>query len=129
LKRTFLQAKSIAVSSSISGVYVSTELVQKLGIADAVKSKIRTIERERVGAVVARGEAEIGIQQVSELRPIAGIDFLGELPAAVQRVTLLAAGVGAHAKNPDGARAYITFLTSPAVASTIMKSGLEPVRR
>src|SRR5262249_41486169 len=90
LRSTLLQAKSIAISTSISGVYVSGELVQRLGIADQVAAKIRRIEGERVGAVVARGEAEIGVQQVSELLPIKGIDYLGPLPSAVQRVTLLA---------------------------------------
>lgn len=70
LKRTLLAAKSIAYSASISGDYVSTEMFGRLGIADQVAAKSRRIERERVGAVVARGEAEIGFQQVSELLPI-----------------------------------------------------------
>ena len=74
LKRTLVEAKSIAYSSSISGVYLSTELFQRLGVADQVLPKSRRIDGERVGAVVARGEAEIGFQQVSELVPIAGID-------------------------------------------------------
>jgi molybdate transport system substrate-binding protein len=129
LKRALLQAKSIAISSSISGAYISGELLKRLGIADQVTKKIQTIERERVGAVVARGDAELGFQQVSELLPVKGIDVLGPLPADVQRVTLLAAGVGAHAKNPDGARAFIRFLTSPAVTAVVTKSGLEPVSR
>jgi molybdate transport system substrate-binding protein len=129
LKRALLQAKSIAISSSISGVYISGELLKRLGIADQVAKKIKMIEGERVGAVVARGDAELGFQQVSELLPVRGIDFLGPLPSDVQRVTILAAGVGARAKNPDGARAFITFLTSPAVATVITKSGLETVSR
>src|SRR5882724_4350306 len=74
LKRTLLQAKSIAYSSSVSGLYLSTELFQSLGIADQVAAKSKRVERERVGAVVARGEAEIGFQQVSELLPIQGIE-------------------------------------------------------
>ncbi len=129
LKRAMLQAKSIAISSSISGVYISGEMLKRLGIADQVAKKIQTIEGERVGAVVARGAAELGFQQVSELLPVSGIDYLGPLPSDVQRVTLLAAGVGAHAKNPDGARAFLKFLTSPAVATVVTKSGLEPVSR
>lgn len=127
LKNTLLRAKSIAISSSISGVYIANELLQKLGIADQVRSKIKTIEKERVGTVVARGEAEIGFQQVSELLPIKGIDYVGPLPAAVQRVTLLAAGVGAKAADPDAARAYITYLASPAVQAVVKKSGLEAI--
>src|SRR5882724_3542915 len=93
LKRTLLQAKSIAYSASVSGDYLSTELLQRLGIADQVLSKCRRIERERVGAVVARGEAEIGFQQVSELLPIQGIEYVGPIPAEVQRVTVFSAGV------------------------------------
>ena len=125
LKHTLLRARSIAVSSSISGIYISTELVQKLGIADQVRPKIQTIDKERVGAVVARGDADIGFQQVSELLPVSGIDYLGPLPAAVQRVTLLAAGVGTNAKEPEAARAYIGFLASTAARAVISKSGLE----
>ena len=70
LKNTLLQAKSIAYSASVSGRYLSTELFQRLGIADQVMGKSRRIEGERVGDVVARGEAEIGFQQISELLPI-----------------------------------------------------------
>ena len=81
LTRTLLEAKSIAYSASVSGTYLSTELFQRLGIADRVLPKSRRIEGgERVGAVVARGEAEIGFQQISELLPIDGIDFVGPLP-------------------------------------------------
>ena len=84
LKQALLNARSVAYSSSISGVYLTDELFPKLGIAGEMASKSRRIDGERVGAVVARGEAEIGFQQVSELVPIAGIAFVGPLPAAVQ---------------------------------------------
>jgi molybdate transport system substrate-binding protein len=127
LKRTLLQAKSIAYSASVSGVYLSTELFQRLGIADQIRVKSQRIERERVGAVVARGEAEIGFQQVSELLPIQGIDYVGPLPPEVQRVTVISAGVAVGAKNSDAARALIRFLVSPDAARAISKSGLEPI--
>jgi molybdate transport system substrate-binding protein len=127
LKRTLLQAKSIAYSASVSGVYLSTELFPRLGIADQVRAKSQRIERERVGAVVARGEAEIGFQQVSELLPIAGIDYVGPLPAEVQRVTVFSAGVTVGAKSPEAARALIRFFTSPEGIRAMMKYGLEPV--
>lgn len=127
LRRTLLQAKSIAYSASASGVYLSTELFQRLGIADQITGKSRRIDSERVGTVVARGDAEIGFQQVSELLPIPGIDYVGPLPAEVQRVTIFSAGVATGARAPDAARALLTFLTSPAVAPAITKSGLEPV--
>jgi molybdate transport system substrate-binding protein len=89
LKRTLLAAKSIAYSDSASGVYLSTELFPKLGIADQIKGKTRKIEADPVGGVVATGEVEIGFQQISELRPVKGIDIVGELPPGAQRVTCL----------------------------------------
>jgi molybdate transport system substrate-binding protein len=129
LKRALLQAKSIAYSASASGVYLSTELFQRLGIAAQVAGKSQRIESERVATVVARGEAEIGFQQISELIPVPGIDYVGPLPPEVQRVTVFSAGVAASAKAPDAARAFIRFLASPAAAPAITKSGMEPVAR
>ena len=128
LKRTLLEARSIAYSASASGVYLSTELFPRLGIADQIRGKSRRIESERVGAVVARGDAEIGFQQVSELLPVPGIDYLGPLPEEVQQVTVFSAGIATGARARDAARALIDFLTSRAVVATIRKSGLEPVR-
>jgi molybdate transport system substrate-binding protein len=127
LTRTLLQARSIAYSASASGVYISTELFQRLGIADQVRGKSRRIESERVGAVVARGDAEIGFQQISELLGIPGVDYVGPLPPEVQSVTVFSAGIGAGARDPAVAGALITFLASPAVAAAVAKSGLEPV--
>ena len=127
LRRTLLQAKSIAYSASVSGQYLTTELFQRLGIADQVMAKSRRIERERVGAVVARGEAEIGFQQISELLPEPGIDVVGPLPPEVQRVTVFSAGVAASSKNADTARALIRFLASSEAAGTVKASGLEPM--
>jgi putative tricarboxylic transport membrane protein len=127
LTRTLLSAKSIAYSASASGTYLSTELFRRLGIADRIKAKSRRIESERVGAVVARGDAEIGFQQVSELLPIAGIDYVGPLPDEVQRVSTYSAVV-VGATQPERARALIEFLASPAAVPTIRKYGLEPVK-
>jgi ankyrin repeat protein/ABC-type molybdate transport system substrate-binding protein len=127
LRQTLLRASSIAYSASVSGTYLSTELFQRLGVADQVLPKSRRIETERVGAVVARGDAEIGFQQISELLPIAGIDVVGPLPSEVQRVTVVAAGVGAAAPNPALATRFIAFLASPAAADVIRKAALEPV--
>ena len=127
LKRTLLQAKSIAYSASVSGQYLTTELFPRLGIADQVMGKSRRIDRERVGAVVGRGEAEIGFQQISELLPEPGIDVVGPLPPEVQRVTVVSAGVAASSKNADVARALIRFLASSEAAGTVKASGLEPM--
>lgn len=123
----FERATKPRVVTAFGASYLSTELFQRLGIADQIKGKSRRIETERVGAVVARGEAEVGFQQVSELLPIPGIDYVGPLPAEVQRVTVFSAGIAAGARAPDGAKALVRFLTSPGVAPAIIKSGLEPV--
>jgi molybdate transport system substrate-binding protein len=126
LKRTLLAAKSIAYSDSASGVYLSTELFPKLGIADQIKGKSKKIEADPVGGVVATGEFEIGFQQISELRPVKGIDIVGPLPPGAQRITVFAAGIPAISKHPEAARALIQWLASPAGYAAIRKSGLEP---
>lgn len=127
LRQTLLQATSVAYSSSVSGRYLTTELFQRLGIATEMAAKSRRIERERVGAVVARGEAELGFQQTSELLPVPGIDYVGPLPREVQRVSVFAAGVAVHSRNPAAAAALIRFLASAEAAPVITKTGLEPI--
>jgi molybdate transport system substrate-binding protein len=127
LKDALLEAKSIAYSASASGVYLSQELFQRLGIADEIRGKCKRIANEPVGAVVARGEAELGFQQISELLPVAGIDYVGPLPPEVQKVTVFSAGIAVGAREPEAARALIQFLASPAVIPAITKSGLEPL--
>src|SRR5262245_19199817 len=110
LKRALLNVRSIAYSASVSGDYLVNELFPKLGIADQMKSKSQRLERERVGSVVARGDAEIGFQQLSELLPIQGIEIVGLLPADVQRVTAFSAGIAAGSPHPASARALVSFL-------------------
>ena len=127
LTRTLLQAKSIAYSASVSGTYLSQELFPRLGIADQVMPKSRRIDRERVGAVVARGDADIGFQQISELLPEPGLDYVGPLPPEVQRVSVFSAGVAARSKHADMARALIKLLASPEAAATVARTGLEPI--
>ncbi|HEY7319811.1 MAG TPA: substrate-binding domain-containing protein [Candidatus Binatia bacterium] len=128
LKRTLLQAKSIAYSASVSGDYLSTELLQRLGIAEQVLSKCRRVEGgERVGAVIARGEAEIGFQQMSELLPVPGIDHITPLPPEVQKVSVFSTGVASSTTDSDAAHALVRFLASPEAASAIANSGLEPI--
>ena len=128
LKRTLLQAKSIAYSASVSGDYVSTELFQRLGIAEQVLGKSRRIEGgERVGAVVARGEAEIGFQQLSELLPVPGIAHITPLPPEVQKISVFSAGIALSTRNVEVGRAVIRFLASSEAARAIAASGLEPI--
>lgn len=129
LKRTLLDATSIAYSASVSGLYLSSELFGRLGIADQVAGKSRKVEGERVAAVVARGEAEIGFQQISELLPVPGIDYVGPLPPEVQKTSVFSAGVVARSANAAGARGLIRCLGAPSSSVVITHTGLEPVAR
>lgn len=129
LKRTLLQARSIAYSASVSGEYLTQELYQRLGIADQVMAKSRLIGGgERVGTAVARGDAEIGFQQMSELMPVPGIDHVTPLPADVQKVSLFSGGVSATSADTSLARKAIQFFASAEAEAAIVKSGLEPVK-
>jgi ABC-type molybdate transport system substrate-binding protein len=128
LKRTLLQAKSIGSSDSASGVYLRTVLFPRLGIADQIKAKSKVIEAyERVGDALARGDIEIGFQQVSELKPVPGITIVAPLPEGAQQVTIFSAAIPKGAKNPEAAKRLIQFLSSPAVAPTVRETGLEPI--
>ena len=124
---TLLAAESIGYSASVSGTYVSTELFPRLGLAEQLAPKSRRIESERVAAVVARGEIEIGFQQVSEILSIPGAAYAGPLPAEYQRVTTFSAGIATDAGNPVGGQRLIEFLSSAEAAATIAETGLEPV--
>ena len=99
----------------------------KLGIAEQIRERTRKIEADPVGGVVAKGEAEIGFQQISELHPVKGINIVGPLPPGAQRITVFAAGVPVTSTHPDEAQALIRWLASPTAYSAIKKSGLEPV--
>jgi molybdate transport system substrate-binding protein len=126
VKKTLLAAKSIGYSTGPSGVYL-TGLFQRLGVADAIKPKLKqTPTGVFVGTIVANGEAEVGFQQVSELAHFPGVDFVGPLPADIQEVTVFASGIQVGAKEPEAAKAWAKFLVSPAAAASFKKVGLEP---
>ena len=127
VKRTLLAVKTIAYSDSASGVYVSTEMFDKLGITDAMKDKAGKFRRRPVGEIVARGDAEIGFQQISELKPVEGIDIVGPLPDELQKITVFSAGIASVSKEPDAGKALIRFLGSPAARAEIVKSGMDPI--
>jgi molybdate transport system substrate-binding protein len=84
------------------------------------------IPADPVGEIVARGDAEIGFQQISELMPVKGITLLGPIPAEIQKVTVFSAGIATGAKEPDAGAALIKFLSAPAAAPIIKKTGMEP---
>jgi molybdate transport system substrate-binding protein len=127
VKRALLAAKSVAYSDSASGVYVSTEMFDKLGIAAEMKDKAKKIPATPVAEIVAKGEAELGLQQISELKAVSGVDIVGALPDALQKITVFSAGIATGAKEPEAGKALIKFLASPAARETIIKSGLEPI--
>jgi molybdate transport system substrate-binding protein len=125
-KKTLLVAKSIGYSTGPSGVYV-IGLFDRLGIADQIKPKLKqTPTGVFVGTLVASGEAEIGIQQVSEMSHYPGVDYVGALPADIQKMTIFSSGVAANAKQPADAKALIKFLTAPSAAEAFKKRGMEP---
>jgi molybdate transport system substrate-binding protein len=130
-RKTLLAAKSIAYSDSGSGTYISTTMLPKLGIAEQVAGKSRKVRGppsgEPVAAVVARGESEIGFQQVSELIHVSGVTYVGPIPAELQPGFSFAGAITTKAKETDAAAALIHFLASPEAAPVITKAGLAPI--
>ena len=129
-RATLLAAKSIAYSDSGSGTFLSTTLFPKLSVADQVAGKSRKVRGppsgEPVAAVVARGEAEIGFQQVSELIHVPGITYVGPIPAELQPGFSFAGVITKNAQQPEAASALLRFLSSPDAAPAILKAGLAP---
>lgn len=126
-RQVLLDAKSIAYSDSASGVYISTEMFKRLGIADKMGGKARMIPGTPVGELVARGGAELGFQQISELLPVRGITLVGPIPDSVQRVTVFAAGLAVTSELQATARQLVAFLSSKRAWNTIRGSGLDPI--
>ena len=125
LREVLLDANKIAVSSSISGRYLVNELFPKLGISNQMAAKTLT-----TGAViVGQGEASIGIQQVSELLPIEGADFVGRLPDELQYTTTFSAAIIKTTTQEDAAALLIEFLRSSKAAKVIERWGMTPTNR
>ncbi len=133
LRNALLAAKSIAYSDSGSGTYLSKILFARLGIAEEIAGKSRKVRGppsgEPVAAVVARGEAEIGFQQVSELIRVPGITFVGALPAELQPVFTFAGALTSNVQQPEAAGALLRFLASTEAAPVIAKAGMMPVAK
>jgi molybdate transport system substrate-binding protein len=127
LRRTLLETKSIAFTRlGASGVHFA-QVIEQLGIADEVRRKAH-IGDAYIGEVVARGEAEMAVQQISELMPVKGIDIVGPLPDDVQKISVFAAGVFRAARNPGAAEKLIDHLTDPGLAPVLMRKALEAIR-
>jgi molybdate transport system substrate-binding protein len=126
VKKSILAAQSIAYSAGASGTYL-VSMVEKLGIYDQVTSKVAAVKpSEPVGEVVARGDAEIGFHQVSELLPVKDIDIVGQLPPELQNITEYSGGIHSGTKDAAAAAALAKFLTAPPTTPTLKKHGLEP---
>ncbi|MGZ9707424.1 substrate-binding domain-containing protein [Pseudomonas sp. GNP013] len=125
LKAVLSKAKSVAYSDSASGVYVEKELFKKLGMP----AKGTMIERAPVAEQVAKGDYEVGLQQVAELLPVKGVTFVGKLPEDVQSVTRFAAGIPVNAEHKDEAKALLKFLASPEAQPVVQSTGLDSVSR
>jgi molybdate transport system substrate-binding protein len=126
-KQALLAAKTVSYSRGASGIQFLRAL-ERLGIGDAVKAKlVAPNPGELVGSVVARGDAEIGVQQLSELLPVKGIDILGPLPRELQTVIVYAASVLPRTTVPQAAQEFVAFLRSAEATEIIRHKGMEPV--
>jgi molybdate transport system substrate-binding protein len=124
-KAAMLKAKSIGYSQGGSGL-ISAKVMEKLGIADQLKARTRFIDGIPVAEIVAEGEVEVGLQQINVLLPVAGADYVGPLPKELQDTVKFAAALLTVSKEPEAARAFLKFITTPEAAPLIRKSSMEP---
>ncbi|MGA8611213.1 MAG: substrate-binding domain-containing protein [Xanthobacteraceae bacterium] len=123
-KRTLLAAQTVGYSDGPSGAYVA-ELLQRLGVAQEMKAKVRLTSRP-VAELVAEGQAEIGLQQIVAILPVKGADLVGPLPAELQNIIVYAAGLSARNANGQAARQFIAFMATPQAVQLIRAKGMEP---
>ena len=126
LKKALLEAPSIAYSTGPSGVYL-VELFKHLGLSSAIAHKVQEIKGEPVGAVVARGEASIGFQQMCELLPVPGIHIVGPLPQSIEKITTFSTGRHVHCQNVALADQLSAFFKSPDSHAIIRSKGMDPI--
>jgi molybdate transport system substrate-binding protein len=123
-KRAVLQAGSVTYSDGPSGLYIAG-LMERLGLAEAIKSKTK-LTTGPVAELLARGEAELALQQIVAILPVKGADLLGPLPAELQNIIVYAAGLSARSANGEAARKFIAFTATPEVVDLIRAKGMEP---
>jgi len=128
-KKALLDAKSVAyidpASGGSSGIYVDKLLV-KLGIADQIKPKTKLKQGGHVADLIASGEAELGIHQISEIVPVKGVTLVGPLPKEIQSTTTYAGGLSASAKDKEAATELIKYLSGPDAATVLKSKGMDP---
>jgi molybdate transport system substrate-binding protein len=127
LRQVLLAAHGVGYSASASGRYVNGPLFERLGIAAQMQGKARLVTGEPVATAVARGELDIAFQQVAELLPVRGVQYVGPLPEAVQLYTVFAGGVASTARQPGAAPALLRYLAGPAARAAVLESGLLPL--
>jgi molybdate transport system substrate-binding protein len=125
-KRTLLNAKSIAyLKEGQSGVYLA-DLLERLGVAEAIKSKVARPDTDIVSELVAKGEIELGMVVITQILTTQGVELVGPLPEEIQTYVTFTAGVSANSKVPDAARALMMFLKGPTAVPVIKSQGMEP---
>ncbi|HKE41726.1 MAG TPA: substrate-binding domain-containing protein [Casimicrobiaceae bacterium] len=127
VRQAVLDARSVAYSTGPSGAHL-LRLFERWGIADTIAPRIvQAPPGVPVGALVARGDSDLGFQQLSELMHLPGIDVVGLLPKEIQAVTTFSAAVCSVSTRPDAAKALLSFLTSPEADAAKRRHGMEPV--
>ncbi len=124
-KSAMLKAKSIGYSRGGSGL-ISAQVMEKLGIADQLKAKTKFIDGIPVAEVVAKGEVELGLQQINVILPVKGADYIGPLPKELQETVKFSAAVLTVSKQPEVAKAFLRFIASTEAAPLLRKSAMEP---
>jgi molybdate transport system substrate-binding protein len=128
-KRALLAAKSVVRSTEgTSGIYFE-KLLDRLGIAEAMRDKVKLGPSGRVAELVARGEADMAVQQIAELLPVTGAQYAGPFPPELQLYSEFAAGVASASKHREAAMAFIATLTTPSAVALFTAARLEPILR
>jgi molybdate transport system substrate-binding protein len=128
-KRALLAAASVVRSKDgTSGLYFAS-LLERLGIGEQMRNKIRFGGSGRIAELVASGEVEMAVQQIPELLPVTGVDFVGPWPMELQLYTVFSAGIGSACKQQEAAKAFVNSLTAPSAVLLFQAKGLEPIIR
>jgi molybdate transport system substrate-binding protein len=128
-RRAMLAAKSIAYARTGASGVIAAKVIERLGLAEQLKDKTKLVDGIPVAEVVARDEAEIGMQQINVILPVAGADYVGPLPAELHGYVDFAVGVLAVSKEYDATQELVKFMSSPEAVLLIRKSGMEPPPR